>query len=378
MDIYPQDLHTPLYAQVLRSRLWGRRTEIDVTHAVDLHHRWSKEARQSNKAADALSVPGAPKRAPGPDLDRRRARRRFGLFRSPFARNPHPEGSSAHYLDALLDVVAARNKRILILAPFVSWLLFPFLCMTSAKGDLWSSHYIAWILLGVPVLIRVASVHFDPFLPSSSVTAWHRPVYPSELTGILTLSDPLTGAYLELLRIITAMPNVEVADGDALRHAIQSLGATIWRLFETLPSEHDVRADKDYPDYLRRVAARFTDEAQAELDPVVAASLRRQADSASSRIALAKRQAPTFHRIQVLRREIIGHIETLCTRCEVYVPGDTSFAEDIDALMATIKVVATNAGHIAATRDEAAERGPEEWEARAELREEPQQLGAGV
>jgi hypothetical protein len=154
MDIYPQDLHTELYERIVYSRRAGT-AQADAADAADFHRAWNTE--QGRTAADA---------------DERWSLAR--LFRSQVARR-RATTDSARYMRALHGRMEARNLRWYYLAPFLTWLFFPLLCLVTGEASLWFTHITIWALIGMPVAIRLATIPFEPYTFLDRVAAWHRP-----------------------------------------------------------------------------------------------------------------------------------------------------------------------------------------------------------
>lgn len=160
--------------------------------------------------------------------------------------------------------------------------------------------------------------------------------------------DLLTGEFLsvvELLVSLTAMPDAEAEKN--LRRALSALGEAI----EELPQQNP-RAALGNPAKMRDQAARLSGAGIRESDPVVAASLARQAQSLARRAETVYNIAVLLRRNETLRDEVAEQIEALRTSIAAFSVGSRQGPQDLADLAARIQYVAQEANAIAVARTE--------------------------
>lgn len=132
----------------------------------------------------------------------------------------------------------------------------------------------------------------------------HEALSPKEVEDLLSrCQDDLNRAYLQLVRdavLVEASEPVAVK----LREALFALGEAIDALPAVVIQPQDTGV-------LRAQATALQTQAQAESDPVIAASLLRQAESAEQRAESQEKSALLGRRSSVLRDEIFAKIAAL-------------------------------------------------------------------
>jgi hypothetical protein len=111
-------------------------------------------------------------------------------------------------------------------------------------------------------------------------------------------------------------------------------------------------AVSDNPVALKDEAARLTQDAQAEPDSVIAASLWRRAESLTRRAETAARTLTLLRRNQALRAEVAEQIDALRTSLTAFQVGGRQSAHELADLAASIHRVAQEANAITTARAE--------------------------
>jgi len=132
----------------------------------------------------------------------------------------------------------------------------------------------------------------------------HEALSPKEVEDLLSrCQDDLSRAYLQLVRDAVLVETSEPV-AVKLREALFALGEAIDALPAVVIQPQDTGV-------LRAQATALQTQAQAESDPVIAASLLRQAESAEQRAESQEKSALLGRRSSVLRDEIFAKIAAL-------------------------------------------------------------------
>ena len=160
--------------------------------------------------------------------------------------------------------------------------------------------------------------------------------------------DPLAREYLSVVELLVSLTAVPDADSEkSLRRALYALGEAI----EELPQQNP-RAALGNPAKMRDQAALLSGAGIREPDPVVAASLTRQAQSLSRRAETVYNIAVLLRRNETLRDEVAEQIEALRTSVAAFSVGSRHSPHDLADLAASIQHVAEQASAIAVARTE--------------------------
>lgn len=323
MPIYPRDLGAKRYVAVLNRR----------AHASA---RGAAAGAAAGPDPFYLSVAQKPRK-------RRRARRQ-GILRRFWVRGLRLDAATeAEVLAGLADAP------LLTVAYVLPICLFPFLlaCSIIAAGvggpwalALWlagSLSLIAWSTLLLPrTLLRQTS---------------RRPLTPAEADVLLadaTLSgDRLERTYLGLARDAVRLDetvSLPPATEDDVRAALRTLGDAV----SALPP---VSAPARSAGALMADAAGRRAQAATEPDPVISASLLRQAAGLEQRARLVAPVEGQTRRAGALRRELGGHVETLRTGLATFAAGETN-ADSVKHLAQAVGRVAGHADAVQQARGE--------------------------
>jgi len=165
------------------------------------------------------------------------------------------------------------------------------------------------------------------------------------------LDVPQTSPFLRsYLNLAMAVIQTDVSDPEAqqeVRAALQTLGTTMF----ALPTE-DPNIILDDPARLHAEAARLFDEADAEPDAVIGASLRRRAESQARRADTAAKTSLLLRRNQALRQETAEQMEALKTSLTAFRVGGQPSVPELADLAAGIQRVAREANAITEARAE--------------------------
>lgn len=174
----------------------------------------------------------------------------------------------------------------------------------------------------------------------------HEALTPKEVEDMISrCQDELTKAYLQLVRDAVL---VEANDATALkvREALSALGEAI----EALPA---VVIQPQDSTLLQRQARELTERAATETDPVISASLLRQAESAEQRAESQEKSALVGRRATVLREEILSKIAALRDAIAAQQSGALD-ATALAALSESARSVAKESQSAASAQDELA------------------------
>ena len=168
-------------------------------------------------------------------------------------------------------------------------------------------------------------------------------------------TDPLRLEYLGLLSALVSGPSVrEASEAASIRAAVRDISLGIAALPGQPPG--DLLLDGGT---LNREAARLSADASGERDPVVAASLHRQAQARRQRAEAVGRSAALARRNDTLRREMLEHVKALKTLWGAAALEDGGGNYDMTALVENIKQVASEAKSLVEARQELAAALPQ-------------------
>jgi hypothetical protein len=170
------------------------------------------------------------------------------------------------------------------------------------------------------------------------------------LAGASLQRNRLERSYLGLvLDAIEQDASVSLDTEEHVRGAIRTLGDTISRL--PAATRSGSAASLKPAAALKVEAAARRAEAASETDPIVAASLSRQADDLERRAALGASADGPARRAATLRRELTGQIETLRAGIVTHDPSEMD-PHAIQRLAQAVEQVAGDAGHVTDARGE--------------------------
>ena len=204
--------------------------------------------------------------------------------------------------------------------------------------------------LGVMASLAVATTFYSAVVrPRRVFRQMHAALTEREVQQIREhVRDPLTGDFLSVVELLVSLTTMPDADSEKnLRRALSALGEAV----EELPQQNP-RAALGDPDGMRSQAARLSDAARREADPVVAASLERQAQSLARRAETVTSIAVLLRRNATLRDEVAEQIEALRTSVAAFSVGSRQSPHDLAELAASIQHVAAEANAIAVARTE--------------------------
>lgn len=176
----------------------------------------------------------------------------------------------------------------------------------------------------------------------------------------------LEDAFFELLAEVQEL-KVAQADNEAeLRGTIRTLSDAVASLPPIAPVDEDEITD------LVVDAEGLLFKSQREKDPIVAASLHRQAEAAVRRARALKNAAQLARRTRTLREEVYRQIGALRASLPAYTQASQSIATGkIQELADSVNQVAQDAASVVAAQEELAHTLAPEWRVRTTV-EEPQ------
>ena len=162
------------------------------------------------------------------------------------------------------------------------------------------------------------------------------------------VTDPLKRPFLDLaIAAINTAPPQDVESQKSVREALRTLGDSITGL-PLLARD----GTPDDPAAFQIQAEQLGREADAERDPVIAASLRRRADALHRQAETAARTNTLLRRNEALRQEIAGQIAALQTSLTALRVGGAQAVYELADVAANIQQVAIEAGAITQARSE--------------------------
>lgn len=175
-----------------------------------------------------------------------------------------------------------------------------------------------------------------------------KPVSAYELQSVRQrASDALVQNYLDLARSVVSLPATKDTTADReVQEAITALGVAVG----ALPPELKVVTDD--PAALRADAEMQVARAQEEGDAVIAASLRRRAESLLRRADTAARTLLLLRRNRALREEVGEQIHALQTSLTALQVGGRQSVPELSGLAASIHRVAMEANAVTVARTE--------------------------
>lgn len=176
----------------------------------------------------------------------------------------------------------------------------------------------------------------------------------------------LEDAYFELLAEVQALNVAQVETEAELRSTIRSLSEAVFSLPPVAPVEESEITD------LVVDAEGLLFKSQREKDPIIAASLHRQAEAAVRRARALKNAAQLARRTRTLREEVYRQIGALRASLPAYTQASQSIATGrIQELAQSVNQVAQDAASVVAAQEELAQTLAPEWRVRTTT-EEPE------
>jgi hypothetical protein len=166
----------------------------------------------------------------------------------------------------------------------------------------------------------------------------------------------LEDAYFELLSEIQALNVAQVETEAELRGTLRALSEAVASLPPTAPVEESEIVD------LVVDAEGLLFKSQREKDPIIAASLHRQAEAAVRRARALKNAAQLARRTRTLREEVYRQIGALRASLPAYTQASQSIATGrIQELAHSVNQVAQDAASVVAAQEELAQTLTPEW-----------------
>ncbi len=221
-------------------------------------------------------------------------------------------------------------------------------CLAVA-GLFWAMNGAAMaVFLAVCAVFCFACYGFLALRALNADESGQRAVSAYELQSIRQRAqDLLVQSYLDLAYSVVSLPATKDATADReVREAITALGTAV----EALPPEMKVVTDD--PAALRADAEMQAARAQAEGDIVIAASLRRRAESLLRRSDTAARTLLLLRRNRALREEVGEQIRALQTSLTALQVGGRQSVPELSDLAASIHRVALEANAVTVARAE--------------------------
>ena len=216
-------------------------------------------------------------------------------------------------------------------------------------GLFWAMHVLAMaVFLTVLAVFCFACYGFLALRALNADEGQQRPVSADELQSLRQRAkDALVQSYLDLAHSVLNLPATKDATADReVREAITALGIAV----EALPPEPKVVTDD--PAVLRADSEMQTLRAQAETDSVIAASLRRRAESLLRRADTAARTLLLLRRNGALREEVGEQIRALQTSLTALQVRGRQSVPELSGLAASIHRVALEANAVTVARAE--------------------------
>ena len=219
----------------------------------------------------------------------------------------------------------------------------------ALAGLTWGLHAIAVAIFltictgGLAAYYRTLAVH-----SLKSARGKEQPVSAYELQSVRQRAqDALVKNYLDLACSVVSLPATkdETADRE-VREAITALGTAV----EALPPE--IKVVTDDPAALRAEAEMQALRAQSETDSVIAASLRRRAESLLRRSDTTARTLLLLRRNGALREEVGEQVRALQTSLTALQVGGRQSVPELSGLAASIHRVALEANAVTVARAE--------------------------
>ena len=198
------------------------------------------------------------------------------------------------------------------------------------------------------------------FFPRELMTKYaHQPLTASEAESLAQAAgDPTEKAYLNVIAAALRQPDFpSTRTEDDLREALRTLGEAIDKLPRVSAPQLSVSS-------LQSAAQKAYGEADAETDPIIAASLRRRADAQAKTAQAAQKTELLVRRADALRSEIDAQIQALHVGLSGFDGGFATNAQNQDAaqnaaahlnqLAQSVQSVAREAGSLLDARDEVA------------------------
>ena len=221
-------------------------------------------------------------------------------------------------------------------------------CLTAA-GICWALHSPAIAaFLAIAAVFCFACYGYLALRALDADAGGQKPISAYELQSVRHWAqDALVQSYIDLAHSVLNLPATRDVTADReVRDAITALGTAV----EALPPEPKMVTDD--PAALRAEAETQTARALAEGDAVIAASLRRRAESLLRRSDTAARTLLLLRRNGALREEVGEQIRALQTSLTALQVGGRQSVPELSDLAASIHRVALEANAVTLARDE--------------------------
>ena len=243
----------------------------------------------------------------------------------------------------------ARAKAVAAAGPIIGWWSFAGWLSTGLCG-LFAAAALAdgrpeVVTQAFAALGTASATGFLLALPRRALRRLHRtPLAAGEVEALLPLAaDDLERAYLTLLRDAIRQEAPASAEAGS-REALETLGEAITRLPAVPAAPEEAAA-------LHEEAAALAVAAGSEADPVVAASLERQAGALRQMIEVAARSERVSRQTAVLRSELATQIKALHAGLAALQMGAADGGH-FARMAETVQQVARDAVSVAAAREE--------------------------
>ena len=216
-------------------------------------------------------------------------------------------------------------------------------------GMFWAAHVLVLaFFLGLMTLLGLGWYVYMAMSALNTAERSQKPLSAYELQSVRQRAqDPLLQSYLDLAHSVVLVPATKDATANReVREAITALGTAV----EALPPEQKVSTGD--PAALRAEAQTQVESAQQEGDAVIAASLRRRAESLLRRADTAARTLLLLRRNRALREEVGEQIKALQTSLTALQVGGRQSAPELSGLAASIHRVALEANAVTVARAE--------------------------
>ncbi|MCW3062068.1 MAG: hypothetical protein JWQ02_3889 [Capsulimonas sp.] len=200
----------------------------------------------------------------------------------------------------------------------------------------------SWLILFLAPLLLIKRIN-QPRL----VSGGRAPITLAEAEAIGAGAEALEAGYSVILRSVIETEGLSVDARRNVHEALRDIGDLVTKL-----SAEPVAGPVNKPLKIHKQASEAEEKASQEADPVVAASLRRQAETLRASAVLAEQLATLKRRREAARGEVLTQIQTMHVSLENHALSGQNESGDFEGLSANIQQIAAEVNATLNAREE--------------------------
>jgi hypothetical protein len=200
----------------------------------------------------------------------------------------------------------------------------------------------SWLILFLAPLLLIKRIN-QPRL----VSGGRAPITLAEAEAIGAGAEALEAGYSVILRSVIETEGLSVDARRNVHEALRDIGDLVTKL-----SAEPVAGPVNKPLKIHKQASEAEEKASQEADPVVAASLRRQAETLRASAVLAEQLATLKRRREAARGEVLTQIQAMHVSLENHALSGQNESGDFEGLSANIQQIAAEVNATLNAREE--------------------------